>query len=124
MDCFRSVLPGTPVDVGPVLEGLAGGVDCEPPKKSNPNKLSPGLVCFGGAATAARGGTGLLIEGSAVLGLAGAGPERSPHKSISCGLALGACSCPTGALPFLILFPLALSCTTFSGTSSSFPSPS
>ena len=123
MDCLRSVLPlpGIPVVVGPVLEGLAGGVDCVPPKKSKPSRLSPGRVCFGGA-TVPRGGPGRLSEGSAVLGLAG--PDGSPNKSTSCGLVLGACNGPTGALPFLTLFPRALSCTTFNGTSSSFASPS
>lgn len=120
IDCFKSDLPGTPGVLGPVLEGLAGGADCVPPKKSKPSKLSPGFVCFVCAA-GALGGPGLLIEGSVVLGLAGCGAGSSPKRS-TCG-ALAGGGTIEGALPFLRLAPLArsfaFSCTTFNGTSSS-----
>lgn len=124
IDCFRSVLPGTPGVLGPTLDGLAGGADAVPPKKSNPNRLSPGLVCFGGATGAFGCGGALLIAGSVVLGLAGAASFISPNKSTcGCALILGGCGSPAaaGALPFLMapLLARALSCTTFSGTSSS-----
>lgn len=86
IDCLRSDLPEDEAAAfGPVLEGLAGGADCAPPKKSIPSKLSPGLVDLGGA-TEDLGGAGLLREGSVVLGLAGcaAGSDMSPNRSI-CG---------------------------------------
>jgi len=88
MDCLRSVRPGCPCVAGPVLEGLCGMPDCAPPKKSKPNKLSPGLVCLG-AAAGAFGGPIRFIVGSAVFGRAGIGPEGSPNKSTSWGLVLG-----------------------------------
>lgn len=123
IDCLRSVLPGTPGIVGPVLDGLAGGADCAPPKKSSPSKLSFGLVCFGGAA-GALGGAGRLNDGSVVLGRTGwgVGSVGSPKRSISGCLALGGCgSAAELALPFLVvpLLARARSCTTFKGTSSS-----
>ena len=124
MDDLRSALPGTPGVEGPVLDGLAGGADCVPPKKSNPSKLSPGFVCFGGAA-GAFGGPGLCTAGSVVLGLAGAaGSSVSPNKSTSCGLTLGGWGklpLPFLILPLLSLSPIAFSLTTFKGTSSSAP---
>lgn len=126
IDCLRSVRPGILGVVGPVLDGLCGGADCVPPKKSNPSKLSPALVCFG-AATGAFGGPGLCTAGSVVLGLTGAASTESPNKSTSCGLTLGGCG--SAPLPFLCcpcvpLLALARSCTTFNGTSSSPSSPS
>lgn len=126
MLCLRSVLAGGPD--APVLEGLRGpALLPPPPKKSSPNKLSPGLVCFGGAAGALTGEGCLLTAGSVVLGLTGA-ETSSPNKSTSCGLALCWLGggrpplCPV--CPFLIELPLARSCTTFRGTSSSPSSPS
>lgn len=88
MDCFKSVLPEVPDVDGPVLDGLAGGADCAPPKKSKPSKLSPGRVCFGGAA-GAFGGPVLFRAGTVVLGRAGADSVGSPNRSTSCGLTLG-----------------------------------
>lgn len=89
MDDLRSALPGTPGELGPVLEGLAGEAVDAPPKKSIPSKLSPGFVCFGGAA-GAFGAPGLCTAGSVVLGRAGGAISSpgSPNKSTSCGLAL------------------------------------
>jgi hypothetical protein len=125
MDCFRSDRPGAAELLAPVLEGLAGGADCVPPKKSKPRRLSPGLVDFGGAAGALGGAA--RTAGSVVLGRGGAGPVGSPNKSPSCGRTLacgGGGAVVAGALPFLMLFPRALCWTTFSGTSSSSPSSS
>jgi len=126
IDCLRSDRPGAPPVFGPVLDGLAGGADWVPPKKSRPSRLSPGFVCLGAAAGAFGGGGALLVAGSVVLGLAGAGSFMSPNRSTSCGLARGGCGRPParGALAFLWLAPLvalARSCTTFRGTSSSSP---
>lgn len=122
---MRSVLPGAAEEVGPVLDGRAGGVDCDPPKKSSPSRLSPGRVCLGGAA-GPLGRPALTIAGSVVLGLAGATPKGSPNKSISCGLALGAGGTTAAAPPPLSVCDalLALSCTTFNGRSSSSTPPS
>jgi hypothetical protein len=116
--------------LAPVLEGLAGGADCPPPKKSNPSKLSPGFVCLGGA-TGAFDTPGLCTAGSVVLGLAGAATlsPASPNKSTSCGRTLlpGGCGnapplpLPFRILPLLSLSPIAFSLTTLSGTSSSSP---
>lgn len=124
MDCFRSDLPPEGA-FGPVLDGLAGGVDCDPPKKSMPSKLSPAL-CLGGA-IGAFGGAALLIDGSVVLGLAGcaAGSAISPNKSICGCCARGGPGTIPIPCPFLPLALLSRSftccCTTFSGTSSSAP---
>ena len=121
---MRSALPGTPGVAGPVLDGLAGGADCVPPKKSNPSKLSPGLVCLGGAAGAFCT-AGLCTAGSVVLGLAGG--SSSPNKSTFCVAFLvgGGAIVPLALLKLalLSLSPIAFSLTTFSGTSSS-PVPS
>lgn len=107
--------------LGPVLEGLAGGADCVPPKKSNPSKLSPGRVCLG-AAAGAFGGPGLLTAGSVVLGRAGCEAGSSPNRS-TCGALTGGGTAPGAAPRFLKLASLSLSltccCTTFNGTSSS-----
>ena len=120
MEFFRSALP---VDAGAAIpevaeEGL-GGADCVLPKKSMPSKLSPALVCFGGAAGAFAGAA--LIAGSVVLGLAGAASSISPNKSTCC--LLGGCGrFPTLEDPFLKLAVrsmVAFSRTTFNGTSSS-----
>ena len=122
MDDLRSARPDTPGVAGPVLDGLAGGADCDPPKKSNPSKLSPGLVCFGGAAGAFCP-AGLCTAGSVVLGLAGATISSSPNKSTFCVAVLvggGAIvPLPFRKLALLSLSPIAFSRTTFKGTSSS-----
>jgi hypothetical protein len=89
------------------------------PKKSIPSKLSPALVCFGGAAGAFEGAA--LTAGSVVLGLAGAASSMSPNKSTCC--LLGGCGRfpiledPFRKLPALSM--VAFSRTTFKGTSSS-----
>jgi hypothetical protein len=120
IEFLRSALP---VDAGAVVPEVAedglGGADCVLPKKSIPSKLSPALVCFGGAAGAFAGAA--LIAGSVVLGLAGAASSMSPNKSTCC--LLGGC----GTLPMLddpfLKLParsiVAFSRTTFNGTSSS-----
>jgi hypothetical protein len=54
-----------------VLDGLAGGLVVEPPKKSNPSKESAGFACFGGSAGAFGGGAVATFMGGPVLGLAG-----------------------------------------------------
>jgi hypothetical protein len=70
IDCFRSDRP-VPAVPGPVLDGLAGA-EGAPPKKSKPNRLSPGLDCRGaGCCGGALGGPGLPVDGSVVFGLAG-----------------------------------------------------
>ena len=121
MDDLRSARPGTPGVAGPVLDGLAGGAECDPPRKSNPSKLSPGLVCFGGAAGAFC--ADLCTAGSVVLGLAGATGSSSPNKSTFCAADLvggGAIVLlPFLRLALLSLSPIAFSLTTFRGTSSS-----
>lgn len=66
-----------------VLEGLSGGADCEPPKKSNPSNESAGFVCLGGAGSA-FGGAGLVIDGPVVLGRGGASVGSSPNRSTFC----------------------------------------
>lgn len=88
IDDFKSALPGTPGVLPPVLDGLAGCEVCAPPKKSSPSRLSPGFVCFGGAAGAFGGPGALTTAGSVVLGLAGTGAllSRSPNRSTSCRL--------------------------------------
>jgi len=122
IEFFKSALPGAaPGVLSPeAAEDGLGGADCDPPKKSNPSKLSFGRVCLGGAAGAFCGGA-LLTAGSVVLGLAGS--TISPNKSTCCGLCLGGCGIlpPAAAPPFLILavLSIAFSLTTFSGTSSS-----
>ena len=54
-----------------VLDGLAGGLVVEPPKKSNPNNESAGFVCFGGSTGTFGGGAVAIFMGGPVLGLAG-----------------------------------------------------
>lgn len=126
IDDLRSALPGTPGAAGPVLDGLAGGADCVPPKKSRPSKLSPGFVCFGGA-TGAFCTAGLCTAGSVVLGLAGG--VSSPNRSTFCCcvtfLVFGGAAIPPPLrmLALRSLSPIAFSLTTFNGTSSS-PVPS
>lgn len=120
MDDFKSALPGTPGVPPPVLDGLEGWELCEPPKKSRPRRLSPGFVCFGGAAGAFGGPGGRDTAGSVVLGLAGTGAllSKSPKRSTSCRLCWG-------MLPFLWLaLRLISSFTTLNGTSSSAAVPS
>ena len=80
---------------GPVLDDLAGAADDDPPRKSRPSKLSPGLVDFGGAAGALGMASRLEgMGGSTVFGRAGAAAAgasiSSPNKSTCCGRALGA----------------------------------
>jgi hypothetical protein len=91
IDCLRSGRDGAAEapDVPVVLDGRAGGADEAPPKKSKPSNESPGLVCFGGAASA-LGGNARPIEGPVVLGLGGAGSGSSPKRSMFC------CCCLTG----------------------------
>lgn len=69
-----------------MLEGRAGCVDDEPPKKSSPSSESPALCCFGGAGSSLGGA--LVPTGGPVLGRGGAG--SSPKRSIAgCGLGGG-----------------------------------
>lgn len=104
-----------------VADAGLGGADWELPKKSIPSKLSPGLVCFGGAAVAFGGAA--LTAGSVVLGLAGVASSRSPNRSTcGCGFLGGWGRFPTLEDTFLTLPDLsivAFSLTTFKGTSSS-----
>lgn len=77
-----------------MLDGLAGAADDDPPRKSSPSRLSPGLVDLGCAAGAFGIASRFDAGGSTVLGLAGAAAGSSissPNKSISCGRARGAC---------------------------------
>lgn len=91
MDCLRSGLDdaGWP-DIVAALDGRPGGVVWElvGPKKSSPNRESPGLVDLSGAA-APFGGCDLDDGGSVVLGL-GTGAVSSPKRSTA-GAALLTC---------------------------------
>ena len=62
IEFFKSVLPGAPgVLIPDVADAGLAGAEAGPPKKSNPSKLSPGLVCFGGAAGALPGCEATLL---------------------------------------------------------------
>jgi hypothetical protein len=118
MDCLRSGLDGAELEVAVVLDGLAGGLACGPPKKSSPNKESAGLLCFGGAVSAFGGGS--LSPGGPVLGRAGAAAGSSPNKSIAgpgLGAARGGGTVPAEAAAFCEadLSNFAFSWTTFNG---------
>ena len=120
IEFLRSALPlAAGVDIPEAADEGLGGADWLLPKKSIPSRLSPALVCFGGAAGAF--GAPALIAGSVVLGLAGAASSISPKRS-TCGLLGGCGKLPTLEAPFLTLPDLskfAFSRTTFNGTSSS-----
>ena len=70
-----------PVDPEGFEDGLPIGADGGPPKKSRPNKESPGLVCF--IETEDFGGGGRTPGVSVVLGLAGGvgASTSSPNRS-------------------------------------------
>lgn len=117
IDCFKSGREGPlPATVG-LLEGLAGGADVGPDRKSSPSNESAG--CFG----CALGGGGAVCVGGPVLGRAGAEIGLSPNKST-----LGACRrtalgpveavLDAPALCDVDLSILAFSCTTLSGCKS------
>lgn len=64
--------------------------DVGPPKKSRPNKESPGFDCLGGAETFVD--DGLTAGAPVVLGLAGGGgisPKRSACGTARCNGAFG-----------------------------------
>lgn len=60
------------------LDGRPGFADCDPPKKSIPNRDSPGLVALGAEIEAA--GDGFVLGRSAVFGRTG-GVKSSPKRS-------------------------------------------
>jgi len=68
-----------------VLDGLAGVLVGEPPKKSNPSKESAGFACFGGSVGAFGGGAAATFMGGPVLGLAGgSSAKRSTFGWVLC----------------------------------------
>ena len=80
IDCLRSGLEG-PAGIFGVedeLDGLAGGIDCGPPKKSRPSNESAAFCCFGGAGFSGGGARAPAV--SVVLGRAG-GSGISPNRS-------------------------------------------
>ena len=71
-----------------VLDGLAGGLVVEVPKKSKPSKESAGFVCFDGPAGVFGGGTVAIFKGGPVLGLAGgSSANRSTLGRVLCAAA-------------------------------------
>jgi hypothetical protein len=118
MDCFKSGRDAAAlVEAEVVLDGLAGGAACAPPKKSSPNSESAGFVALGGAGSAL--GVGLL-RGGPVLGRAGAETSSSPNKSTTGAWRVMAegCDGPAGGAGCLCdadLSIFAFSWTTFKG---------
>lgn len=80
MDCLRSGLEGPAGTLGveDELDGLGGGMDCGPPKKSRPSNESAAFCCLGGAGLSGGGARAPGV--SVVLGRAG-GTGTSPKRS-------------------------------------------
>jgi len=101
-----------------VLDGLAGGLVVEPPKKSNPSKESAGFACFGGSDGAFGGGAVATFMGGPVLGLAGgSSAKRSTFGWVLCvAVAADAARAGEACIFWLAERPnFAFSCTIFNG---------
>ena len=84
--------PEAEVDAGFVLDGLLGGAECEPPKKSKPKSESPPRVGLDVACAATAGGACVGLDATCACVVAGTGsPKRSTSGTAGFRMGGGCC---------------------------------